>query len=129
MAAGPGKKKNDLQAVTRLTAPWPDGGFRCQGGQVAVCAGNGQNENNVNTKPNDMRYPYALIICCLMLFTALDGQSQSSKTFTYTGAFETYVVPTTGWYLLDVSGAQGGANGDSSVLGGVVAEVAEHPQL
>lgn len=53
-----------------------------------------------------------------MLCAALDGQSQSSKTFTYTGAFEKYIVPTTGWYLLEANGAQGGANGDSSKLGG-----------
>jgi hypothetical protein len=65
-----------------------------------------------------MRNFYRLILSCLMLFAALEGQSQTTKTFTFTGAFETYVVPSSGWYLLDVSGAQGGANGDSSVLGG-----------
>jgi hypothetical protein len=58
-----------------------------------------------------MRYPYALLLCCLMLFAALEGQSQTTKTFTYTGAFEKYIVPTTGWYLLEVDGAQGGSRG------------------
>ena len=76
-----------------------------------------------------MRYPYVLLLGCLMLCAALDGQSQSSKTFTYTGAFEKYIVPTTGWYLLEAYGAQGGANGDSSKQGGKGARIQARVRL
>jgi hypothetical protein len=55
-----------------------------------------------------MRYPYVLLLGCLMLCASLKGRSQTTKTFNYTGDFEKYVVPTTGWYLLEAGGAQGG---------------------
>jgi hypothetical protein len=53
-----------------------------------------------------------------MLCAALEGQSQSFKNYNFTGAFEKYVVPTTGWYFLDVHGAEGGSASDLSNPGG-----------
>ncbi len=64
-----------------------------------------------------------------MLCAALDGQSQTTKTFTYTGAFEKYVVPTTGWYLLEAGGAQGGPASNDSHAGGKGARMQGYARL
>ena len=62
---------------------------------------------------------FTFFIGCALLAAATVSQAQNSQTFTFKGSvFQRYMVPTTGWYLLDASGAQGGANFDGSRVGG-----------
>ena len=45
-----------------------------------------------------------------LLFSATSYAQQNTQTFTFQGnVFQQYIVPASGWYFLDVSGAQGGA--------------------
>ena len=57
------------------------------------------------------------------------GWAQVS-TFTFQGnVFQTYTVPTNGWYLLDVQGAQGGPASNNSHQGGKGARVQGYAYL
>jgi hypothetical protein len=54
----------------------------------------------------------------LMLTTTSKAQvvasAQNTQTFTFQGNFQQYIVPASGWYFLDASGAQGGSASNNS---------------
>ena len=62
------------------------------------------------------------LLTILVLLTTILSHAQNSKTFQFQGSiFMNYNVPVSGWYKLDVKGAQGGNAGAWS--GGYGAQV------
>ena len=62
---------------------------------------------------------FNFIFGCVLLATATVCRAQTTQTFSFKGTvFQTYIVQTTGWYLLDASGAQGGPPSNRSHAGG-----------
>jgi hypothetical protein len=73
----------------------------------------------VNIQPIHMTRIFNFIFGCVLLATATVSRAQTTQTFYSNGnVFETYIVQTTGWYLLDASGAQGGPPSNLSHEGG-----------
>jgi Glycine rich protein len=61
----------------------------------------------------------------LFYYAALAGlaaPAMRADTFAYTGTYVSWIVPTTGTYVITAIGAQGGA-GESSYVGGLGAEI------
>ncbi len=72
------------------------------------------------------------LLAFFLVMGVLNSQAQSNGTsqeFVYTGNFEYYTVPVTGWYLLDGSGAEGGRNFNLSKVGGKGARVQTRVKL
>ncbi len=111
------------------------GGGGWSGGGGAVNQGDGGGGGGSYRAPN------LLITNCI----AADGANKENgsvsitfqpnydpnlNTFSFQGnIFKTYVVPSSGWYLLDASGAQGGAASNGSFSGGLGARMQAYAQL
>ncbi|MFM9055680.1 MAG: hypothetical protein ACKOQY_03200, partial [Bacteroidota bacterium] len=56
-----------------------------------------------------MKYKNALLTALAVLFTSTFSRAQSVQTFSFQGnVFQQFIVPSTGYYFIDASGAQGG---------------------
>ncbi|MFM9051063.1 MAG: T9SS type A sorting domain-containing protein, partial [Bacteroidota bacterium] len=64
------------------------------------------------------------------LFTSTFSRAQSVQTFSFQGnVFQQFIVPSTGYYFIDASGAQGGPASNGSHQGGLGARMQGYVQL
>ena len=76
-----------------------------------------------------MKKTRSLLTVLVLLFCASLSHAQNTQTFSYTGSFQTYTVPVSGWYFLNASGGQGGPASNNIHQGGKGARMQGYVQL